>query len=101
MSTCLNALEDVLELWADECGTGVGGIHVEPDVLLLTDQAQLMEVVKGAHSCGPQRGTHLHAQDRGLAGSNQHNMMTVEVKNTYTLGNLRGEEQRTYLHKTG
>lgn len=49
----------MLELRADEGAAGVGGVHVEPGVLLLAQGPDLGEGVEGAARRRAQRGAHL------------------------------------------
>ncbi len=69
----LYALDEVLELRADEGGAGVGRVHVQPDGLLLADQSEFLQVVEGADGCG--------AQCRGNVERNQpHLTVFLRVK---------------------
>lgn len=49
----------VAELGADECCAGVGGVHVQPQLLLLADRSQLLKVVEGAGSRGAESSAQL------------------------------------------
>ena len=55
----LDSFHPLPELRAHEGRPSVGGVHVEPELFLLADGSQFLQVVKGAGSCGAQSGAQL------------------------------------------
>ena len=57
----LYSFNKIVKLWADKGRPGISCVYVKPDSFFLTNQTQLLEVVKGTYCCSTQRGTHLEA----------------------------------------
>lgn len=54
-----DAVEPVAELGAQEGRAGVGGVHVQPQLLAAAQLADVAQVVEGAGARRPQRRAHL------------------------------------------
>ena len=52
-------LHPASELWADKRRARIGGINMKPELLLLTNRPDLLEIVKSAGACCSQSGTDL------------------------------------------
>ena len=52
-------LHPASELWADKRRSRVGSVNMEPELLLLANRPDLLEIVKSAGSCCSQSGTNL------------------------------------------
>ena len=57
--TYLYTLDEMLELGTDERRSCVGGIDVQPDGLLLTDESEFLQVVERAHRRRAQSRRHV------------------------------------------
>ena len=55
----LNARHPLSELGTDEGRPSIGRVYVEPEVLVLANGSQLVQVVKGTGACRPKSGTEL------------------------------------------
>ena len=73
----LHAVEQMAELGTDEGRAGVGGVHVHPEALLLTDGPQLGEGVERAAGGGAQSGQQLSVDGSVRGGRQRQQWLTA------------------------